>query len=123
MSRFARKFAISSSVLTAVLVGCSGNPAVTISTTYLEQNGGEIVEVGSTAVMTSDKPGAIVTVGGTVDDGISASIVDIAADKVVVEVTHPKFEPQRATVRLGESNDVFFADGNEGVRIRFTEAK
>jgi hypothetical protein len=104
-------------------MGCTGNPAVTISASYLEKKGEDVLEVGSTAVMTSDRRGAIVTVGGTADDGISARIVDIATDRVVLEVTHPEFEAQRATLKLGESTELFFNDGSEGVRLRFTKAK
>jgi hypothetical protein len=109
--------------LAVVLVGCSSNPAVTISASYLEKKGEDVIEVGSTAVMTSDIAGALTTVGGTDDEGISARIADIASDKVVVEVTHPHFAAQRVTLKLGESTDVFFGDGSRGVRLRFTEAK
>jgi hypothetical protein len=123
MFHFALTRALRCIALLVVLTGCSDNPAVTVSASYLEKKGEETVEVGSVGMMTSNRVGALVSVGGSSKGQISVRIAKIADNEVVLEVAHPEFESQQVKIRLGESSDVFFGDGSSGVRLRFTEAK
>jgi hypothetical protein len=73
--------------------------------------------------MTTDRIGASVSVGGRGDELLTAAVADIAQDQVVIDVSHPSFEAKRVPIKLGETKEVFFGDGNHGVRLRFTERK
>jgi hypothetical protein len=105
------------------LITVSDGPAVTVNASYLEKNGGKTVEVGSVGTMTSDKAGALVTVGGIANPSISAKIAGIDDSQVTLEVIHPDHESQQVVLNAGETKDVFFSDRSGGVRLRFTEAK
>jgi hypothetical protein len=123
MLHFVRNGILVCGALVAVFSGCSGNPAVTISASYLEKSGEDAVEVGSVAMMTSDRAGAIVSVGGSSGEAISVKLTRVSADRVVLDVTYAQSESQPVVVKLGESKDVYFGDGSHGARLRFTEAR
>jgi hypothetical protein len=119
----ARNCVLGCCALVTVLSGCNNNPAVTVSATFLEKKGAEPVEAGSVAVMTSDRAGATIGVGGSSDGQITAKIAKIADSHVLINIAHPKFKVQQVNIKLGESRDAFFGDGSSGVRLRFTEAR
>jgi hypothetical protein len=123
MRYFAAHPALSCCAFLLLLPGCNSNPAVTVSASYLEKKSEESAEVGSVAMMTSDRAGALVGVGGSADKRITVTLASIADSQVTLDVSHPEFESQQVKMRLGESSDVFFGDGSSGVRLRFTGAK
>jgi hypothetical protein len=123
MFHFAPNRAVSCFALLVVLTGCNDNRAVTVSASYLEKKGDETVELGSVGMMTSNRVGALVSVGGSPKGQITVRIAKIADKEVVLDVAHPEFESQQVKIGLGESRDVLFGDGSSGVRLRFTEAK
>jgi hypothetical protein len=79
--------------------------------------------MGSTGTMTSNKVGALVSVGGSTNELISVTIDEIGDDLVALNIDHPTFDTKRIDIQLGESKDVFLGDGSSGVRLQFSESK
>jgi len=110
-------------LLLAIVAGCGSKPAATISASYIEKDGAGAIVTGSTGNMTSNKAGALVTVGGSADESITVTIAKIGDDKVAIDISHPSFDAKQLDIRLGESKEVFFENGSFGARIDFSEAK
>ena len=108
--------------LLAILAGCDG-PAVTISASHLEKDSSGKIAIGSTGSMTSNKVGALIGVGGSSAELLTVRIAEIGDERVVLDISHPRFEDKQIDIRLAESKDVFFGDGAFGARIQFSAAK
>jgi hypothetical protein len=123
MRTASRRLFLSYCLFSFFFAGCGRKPAVTISASYIEKGLAGEIATGSTGKMTSNKVGALVSVGGSAKELVSVTIAEIGDDLVDLSIDHPSFDTKRIDIELGESKDVFIGDGSFGVRLQFTESK
>jgi hypothetical protein len=122
MTHVDRRIWLGCSLFLAQIVGCGSNSIVSVSATSLNKTDAGLVETGSVAVMTTNRAGAVVSVGSD-DNRITTTIAEIAHDQVVLDIAQRGFDTQQVSMAPGESKDIFFGDGTTGVRLRFADAK